>query len=144
MPIGESSALFPRGGSMALKLSVITRDASGIILAAAYGEATARDFAKPETMLFDQILGATWATQRVALDMDAVPYLDSSAIGWLIQAQKQFREAGGFLVLHSVQPHVKNILSLLKIERVVPMGRDIAGAKTLLTTQEPIEWAAGA
>ncbi len=126
---------------MALKLSVITKDASGIVFAAAYGQATAHDFANPESLLFDQILGTSWARHRVALDMDAVPYLDSSAIGWLIQAQKHFRDAGGSLALHSVQPHVRNILSLLKIERVVPMGYDAAGAKTLLTSKEPLEWA---
>lgn len=126
---------------MALKLSVITKESSGIVYAAAYGEATARDFPSPEAALFDQILGTSWAGHRVALDMDAVPYLDSSAIGWLIQVQKQFRESGGYLVLHSVQPHVKNILSLLKVERVVPIGRDSATAKALLTSGETLEWA---
>jgi anti-anti-sigma factor len=125
---------------MALKLSIISREA-GILYAAAYGEATARDFPTPETVLFDQLAGANWAQQRIALDMDAVPYLDSSAIGWLIQTQKQFREAGGLLALHSVQPHVKNILSLLKVERVVPFGRDAQAARTLLSTAEPLEWA---
>jgi len=125
---------------MALKLSVITRE-SGIVFAAAYGEATAGDFTTPDAVLFDTILGPSWSQQRVALDMDAVPYLDSSAIGWLIQVQKHFRDAGGCLVLHSVQPHVKNILSLLKVERVVPMGRDSGAAKNLLTTSETLEWA---
>ena len=78
------------------------------------------------------ILGGNWAVHRVALDMDAVPFLDSSAIGWLIQSQKRFRDAGGYLVLHSVQPHVKNILNLLKIERVVPICRDAAAAAAML------------
>ena len=36
---------------MALKLSVITKDPSGVVFAAAYGEATARDFATPEFTL---------------------------------------------------------------------------------------------
>lgn len=117
---------------MAFKLAVISRETSGIILVAAYGEATVLDFPSADHVQFDKLLGPTWNQQRIVLDMDAVPYLDSSAIGWLINAQKQFRAAGGGLVLHSVQPHVKNILSLLRIEKVVPIAIDATAAKKLV------------
>ncbi len=117
---------------MAFKLSVISKDPTGVVFVAGYGEATATDFPSAQHLHFDNLLGADWAAQRVALDMDAVPYLDSSAIGWFIQAQKQFRASGGLLVLHSVQPHVRNILTLLKIEKVVPIGSDMAAARQLL------------
>ena len=118
---------------MAFKLAVISRD-SGIVFAAAYGEATAADFPAIEQLHFKDLLGAAWVAQRVVLDMDAVPYLDSSAIGWLINVQKQFRAGGGRLALHSVQPHVRNILNLLKVEKVVPIGADAAAAAKLLET----------
>jgi anti-anti-sigma factor len=117
---------------MAFKLAVIHRDPAGAVFAAAYGEATARDFPSQNHILFDTLLGHGWASLRVALDLDAVPYVDSSAIGWLIQAQKQFRDNGGRLVLHSVQPHVRNILNLLKIEKVVPIADDLASAQKAL------------
>ena len=124
---------------MAFKLSIISKDASGTFFMAAYGEATARDFPTADSTHFDQLLGPQWSEQRIALDMDAVPYLDSSAIGWLIRSQKRFRDAGGFLALHSVQPHVRNILNLLKIERVVPMARDAAAAHQLLLQRDTAE-----
>ena len=124
---------------MAFKLSVISTDPSGAVCVAGYGEATATDFPTQQHMHFDMLLGANWASRRVALDLDAVPYLDSSAIGWFIQAQKQFRLGGGYLVLYSVQPHVKNILHLLKIERVVPIGSDLASALKLLQEQPQVE-----
>ncbi len=117
---------------MALKLAVISRDAGGAVFAAAYGDATARDFPTPETVHFDQLLGADWASNRVALDMDAISYVDSSAIGWLLGLQKKFGENGGRLVLHSVQPHVKNILSLLKIEKIVPVAADLDAARKMI------------
>jgi STAS domain len=120
---------------MAFKLSVISRDPSGVQFIAAYGPATAQDFPSNDPVHFDRLLGGQWATQRVVLDMDAVPYFDSSAIGWLINIQKQFQESGGALAMHSVQPHVHNILSLLKIERMVPIGRDAAAAKKLLGSE---------
>jgi anti-anti-sigma factor len=113
---------------MPLTLSLVSRDDAGTVFAAAYGNATARDFPTHEHVYFDTILGKEWMTHRVVLDIDAVPFLDSSAIGWLIHSQKLFRENGGLLALHSVQPHVRNILSLLRIDRVVPIGKDAADA----------------
>ncbi|HEY4328171.1 MAG TPA: STAS domain-containing protein [Phycisphaerae bacterium] len=124
---------------MAFKLAVISKDSSGTVFAAAYGDATARDFPDANRLHFNLILGGDWASQHVVLDMDAVPFLDSSAIGWLIQSQKRFREGGGYLVLHSVQPHVKNILNLLKIERVVPMCRDASSALLVLRDQPAVD-----
>lgn len=117
---------------MAFKLAVISRDAAGVVFAAAYGNATARDFPTPETVHFDRLLGVDWAAARIVLDMDAVSYVDSSAIGWLLGVQKRFRESGGRLVMHSVQPHVKNILSLLKIEKIVPVAADLDAARKLI------------
>ena len=117
---------------MSFRLALVSQDPAGVAFAAAYGNATARDFPTAEHVYFDTILGKEWAAGRVVLDMDAVPFLDSSAIGWMIHAQKLFRESGGKLVLHSVQPHVRNILSLLKIERVVPIAKDAAAALALL------------
>ena len=127
---------------MAFKLAVISTDPSGVVCVAGYGEATASDFPTQQHMHFDMILGADWATRRVALDLDAVPYLDSSAIGWFIQVQKQFRSAGGLLALYSVQPHVRNILHLLKIERVVPIANDLPNALKMLQEQPQPEVAA--
>jgi anti-anti-sigma factor len=113
---------------MALKLSVIARHPTGISEVAAYGEATAADFPNPESFYFDKLLGPAWNSQRVALDMDAVSYLDSAAISWLINLQRNFRQGGGGLALHHVQPHVKNILNLLKVERVIPLCADVESA----------------
>jgi anti-anti-sigma factor len=119
---------------MAFKLAVVSRESPNLALVAGYGEATAQAFPVADKVLFDEILGQAWASQRVALDMDAVAFIDSSAIGWLIGVQKRFREAGGLLVLHSLQPHVRNVLGLLRIEKVVPMGRDLEDARKLLTS----------
>ena len=116
---------------MPFSLSLIDRDAAGIAHLAARGDATAADFPYAQQSLFEPLLGPKWAAARVLLNMDDVPYLDSSAIGWLIGMQKQFRAAGGMLVLHSVQTPVRNVLSLLKIERVVPIAADADAARAL-------------
>ena len=120
---------------MSFKLGVVSRDPSGIVLAAGYGQATSQTFASMEQILFDALLGGGWAAQTVLLDMDAVPFVDSCAIGWLIKCQRQFKAGGGTLVLHSLQPNVRNVLSLLKIERVVPIAVDEAAARALLAAK---------
>ena len=120
---------------MALTLSIVSRDPAGVVFASAVGSITSRDFPTPEHIYFDTILGKTWASHKVVLDLDAVPFLDSSAIGWLIHTQRLFRESGGLLALHNVQPHVRHILSLLKIDRVVPIGKDAPSASALLNEQ---------
>jgi anti-anti-sigma factor len=101
---------------------LIGKDSAGVVHVAAHGEAHSIDFTASAPAHFDGLLGGEWAGNRILLNMDNVPYLVSAAIGWLLNSQKQFRANGGMLVLHSVQPNVLNILKLLKVERVVPIG----------------------
>ena len=77
----------------------------------------------------EPLLGSDWATNRVLLDMADTGYIDSSAIGWLIGTHKAFKQKGGAIVIHSLQPSVKQVLDLLKVGRVVPMVDDEAAAR---------------
>ena len=81
---------------------------------------------------FEGFLGAGWASQRVLVDMERVDYLDSAAVGWLIASQKAFHAAGGKLVLYSLQPRIRQLLTMLKLERIVPLAEDLAAAKQVL------------
>jgi anti-anti-sigma factor len=67
------------------------------------------------------------------LNLDRTDYIDSSAIGWLIGSQRAFKEGGGQMVIHSIQPGVRQILDLLKISKVMPMAADEAEARKILT-----------
>ncbi len=127
---------------MPFKLSLMNKDPSGAIHLLATGDATANDFNLSQPPHFESLLGADWAAQRVLLNMGNVADLDSAAIGWLIETQKQFRTHGGLLVLHSVQTPVRNILNLLKIERVVPMAPDATAARVLLVKHSRADHAA--
>jgi anti-anti-sigma factor len=60
--------------------------------------------------------------RRVFFDMSAVDYIDSSGVSWLLICHKRFREAGGKLVLHSIHPMVKQVLGVLKLERVLHLA----------------------
>jgi len=114
------------------QLTFVAREESGIVHVNAEGEATTNDFSSWKVNPLETLLGAEWCLARVLIDFQHVPYIDSSAIGWLISTQKQMRGSGGKLVLHSVPEHVRQILNMLKIGRVVPIVEDVSEGRALL------------
>lgn len=117
---------------MTMKLNLISIEREGFVRVASDGNITAGDFVPEAKNPMENLLGANWAAQRVLLNLDQTSYIDSSAIGWLIQCQKEFRTKGGGMVVHNVRPGVKQMLELLKIGRIVPMCDNELAAKTLL------------
>ncbi len=128
-----------------MRLSLVSIEKDGIIRVATDGNITAANLQAPAEHdeknppmknPLESVLGVGWAGTRAMLDMSKTAYIDSSAIGWLIGTVRAFRESGGKLVIHSVQPAVRQVLQLLKIERVVPTASDELSARTLLTGGE--------
>ena len=116
-----------------MKLNMISIEKDGIIRVATDGNITSADFDSSGKNPLEGLLGQTWYTNRVLLNMDRTDYIDSSAIGWLISCHKQFKEGGGPLVVHNIQPSVKQILDVLKISKVVPLCASEADARALVT-----------
>lgn len=114
---------------MAFTITLTSQETSGVALLAAEGEATARDFPVGNSIHFDNLLGPKWDSTLVVLDMDRVNYIDSSAIGWLLSIHKSFRAGGGKIALYNVQPQVRQILELLKIDRVIAIKPDLDAAR---------------
>lgn len=73
---------------------------------------------------FRQILGNDAYKRIVLLDMGQSNYLDSLCIGWLLSTNKRFRETGGQLVLHSLQPTAANVITLLRLNSVFQVASD--------------------
>ncbi len=73
---------------------------------------------------FRQILGPNVYQRTVLLDMRESNYLDSLCIGWLLSSHKRFREQGGKLVIHSLQPLASNVISLLRLNNVFQLASD--------------------
>src|SRR6266850_5922553 len=114
-----------------MKLTLVSIEKDGTIRVATEGNITTGDFEAGAKNPLEALLGATWFTTRVLLNMDKTDYIDSSAIGWLIGCHKAFKEGGGVIVVHSVQPNVKQILDVLKIGRVLPIVSDETEARAL-------------
>jgi anti-anti-sigma factor len=94
------------------------------------GQITQRDFSPGGDPLAD-LLGADVYTRQVLVDLSKSPMVDSSGIGWLIAANKRFKERGGRLVVHSYSPLIGNTLKLLKMEKVLALAPNARDAEAL-------------
>ncbi len=112
-----------------MKFSV-SEDQGAIVKVAIAGCLTQPDVAPPLDP-FRQILGPDAYKRTVLLDMRDSNYLDSMCIGWLLSSHKRFRENGGKLVIHSLQPLASNVISLLHLNSVFLLAADVDKATQL-------------
>ena len=115
-----------------MKLILLETNPEGLSHVKADGSITATDFVARGKDPMEMLLGTEWLRSRLLLDFAAVTYIDSSAIGWLIELARRMRQSGGAMVIHTVQPNVRQILDVLKISRVVPMAEDESVARRML------------
>jgi anti-anti-sigma factor len=71
-------------------------------------------------------------TRRVMLDLAGTEYIDSTGVSWLLTCHKRCREAGGRLVLVSLNPLVKQVLQVLKLDRVLHVADNAEKARAEL------------
>lgn len=114
-----------------MKLTLLSIEKDGIIRIASEGPILAGDFDPVGRNPLEAVLGVTWSSMKVLLSFEKTDYVDSSAVGWLIATQKAFKQNGGALIVHSIQPSVKQIFDLLKIGKVVPLVSDESEAREL-------------
>ena len=117
---------------MATKLKLISIDPDGVVRVESPGDFAAGDFSPHAMNAFEVILGKTWAKQWVLLDMSRTHFVDSAAIGWLLTSQRQFRDSGGGLAIHSAPPRVRQMFELLRLEMMLPLLPDEQAAREYL------------
>jgi anti-anti-sigma factor len=89
-----------------------------VVRIAVEGDAQAPDPDDQSRGLAD-LLGEGWSAKRVLIDFSAVRMAGSAVIGWLLGLQRQFKQAGGNLALHSMRPEVAQAFKLLKVDSVL-------------------------
>jgi anti-anti-sigma factor len=77
---------------------------------------------------FEQLLGADCYKKKVVMNLERTHYIDSSGVGWLMARNKQFRQAGGRLIIYSIPPMVSQVLQLLNMGKVLELASDEASA----------------
>jgi len=117
-----------------MKLSVVCSERACYVRLEAIGDITATDFLDSGGKNpLESVLGANWASNNVMISMEKTAFVDSSAIGWLIDAQRKSRAAGGKLVLHSAPARVRDVFDLLKMRVVLNLKDDEKSAREFLT-----------
>jgi anti-sigma B factor antagonist len=59
---------------------------------------------------------------RVAVDLGAVEFIDSTGLGVLVGSLRRLREGGGDLVLRAASPAVVRILELTGLDGLLPLA----------------------
>ena len=115
-----------------MKLNVVSIEKE-LVHVQAEGDITSHDFTAEGKNPFELVLGSRWAAHQVVVDMRGVPFLDSSAIGWFMTSRREFERGGGLVVLHSVQPRVRQVLDLLRVGKAVPLVDSEQAALTVVS-----------
>jgi anti-sigma B factor antagonist len=66
--------------------------------------------------------------KTVVLDLSGVDFLDSSALGTLVAAQRSFAEDGGGLRVACPQPHAQKVFRITRLAEVIPVFETVEAA----------------
>jgi len=91
----------------------------------------------PSLQPLDDLLGADGYARQISLDMAETTFIDTRCLGWLLTIHKRFQEAGGKLVIHSIRPHVVDILKMMNFDQILSIAGDEAAALELLQRNDP-------
>jgi len=66
--------------------------------------------------------------KKLVLNLGEVPYMDSSAIAVLVEALQKMRKTGGKVFLTNLQPRVKGLLEIARLDSIFVICTDEAEA----------------
>jgi len=66
--------------------------------------------------------------KRLILNLTEVPYMDSSAIAVFVEALQKLRKIGGRIFLTNLQPRVKGLLEIARLDTIFVVCPDEASA----------------
>jgi len=78
-----------------------------------------------------RLLGQDVYERQVLLDLEKTTFLDTTGVTWLVSCHRNFMNAGGRLILHSMPPRVRNVLRLLNLDEVLHTAVDASAAENL-------------
>ena len=62
--------------------------------------------------------------KKLILDLSGVPYMDSSAIAVLVESLQKIRKTGGRIYLTDLQPRVKGLLEIARLDSIFVLTKD--------------------
>jgi anti-sigma B factor antagonist len=68
--------------------------------------------------------------KRLIIDLSKVAYMDSSGVATLVEALQRSKAANCRLILTGLQPKVKSIFAIARLDSVFAIAADIEAART--------------
>ncbi len=68
------------------------------------------------------------APRSLILNLASVPYMDSSAIAVFVETLQRLRRTGGRVMLTDLQPRVKGLLEIARLDSIFIVAKDEADA----------------
>ena len=69
--------------------------------------------------------------KRLLVDLAEVSYMDSSGVATLVEALQHQRRSGGQMILCAMQPRVRSIFEIARLDSVFTIVDDTEQAKTI-------------
>jgi anti-anti-sigma factor len=110
-------------------LKLIGFEADDVIKVAAEGQITEADFRTEDRNPLEAIVGASWATSSILLDMSAVTFIATTGIGWLLKCNGRCHAEGGALALFGLTPTVAGVFRALRLACVLTIAADEPAAR---------------
>jgi anti-sigma B factor antagonist len=92
------------------------------VVATVRGEIDLHNSPAVRTALLDML--AKHQPKRLVLNLSAVPYMDSSAIAVLVESLQKIRKIGGKIYLTDLQPRVKGLLEIARLDSIFVVTKD--------------------
>lgn len=88
------------------------------------------DLSRSPQLRQDLIQITNGAPKRLVVDMTQVPYMDSSGVATLVEALQRQRKHSGKMILCGLQPKVRSIFEIARLDMVFTIVEDFEAART--------------
>ncbi|HUB26003.1 MAG TPA: STAS domain-containing protein [Tepidisphaeraceae bacterium] len=102
---------------------------AGVVVGDIHGEVDLNNSPSLRSRLLEAL--RQWKPTKLVLNMSKVPYIDSSAIAVLVEVLREIRRSGGKVLLVELQPRVKGLLEIARLDSVFVIAKDQAEALQL-------------
>jgi anti-sigma B factor antagonist len=92
------------------------------VVASLKGEIDLHNSPAVRTALLEML--ARHQPKKLVLNLAQVPYMDSSAIAVLVESLQKIRKSGGKIFLTDLQPRVKGLLEIARLDAIFGICKD--------------------
>jgi anti-sigma B factor antagonist len=95
------------------------RQEGDMVYASIRGEIDLHNSPELRTELLDIVMKTS--PKRLVLNLEQVPYMDSSAIAVMVELLQKIRRSGGKIILTNLQPRVQGLLEIARLNTIFPV-----------------------